>query len=117
MLGPADEVQLPLDGNYATADMEMDVVSVGQGGRLCLGRRTGSLLSRPEFSSYRVGIGNLGPTPGYLKMVFLFFGWDPFLGGFLWRSRVQVAPGGNYATEDMEMDMVSVGQGSRRALM
>ena len=66
------------------------------------------MLSWPEFSSYRVGIDNLGPTPGYLKMVFLFFGWNHFLGGVLWRSRVQVAPGGNYGTEDM--DVVSVGQ-------
>ena len=72
---------MALEGNYATADMEMDVVSVGQGGRLCLGRRTGSLLSRPEFSSYRVGIDNLGPTPGYLKMVFLFFWLGPFFRG------------------------------------
>ena len=74
-------------------------------------RRAGSLLSRSQFSSYRVGIDNLGPTPGYLKMVFLFFGWDHFLGGVLWRSRVQVAPGGNYGTVDM--DVVSVGQDGR----
>ena len=49
----------------------------------------GSLLSRPEFSSYRVGIDNLGPTPGYLKMVFWIFGRAHFLGGLLWKSGVQ----------------------------
>ena len=39
-----------------------------------------SLLSRPEFLSYRVGIHNLGPTLGHLKTVFWVFGWVHFLG-------------------------------------
>ena len=42
-----------------------------------------SLLPRPEFSSYRVGIHNLGPTLCHLKMVFWIFGWVHFLGQLL----------------------------------
>ena len=41
MLGPAVEFQVALDGNYATADMEMDVVSVGKGGKALLGPADG----------------------------------------------------------------------------
>ena len=33
---------------------------------------------RLEFLSYRVGIHNLGPTLGHLKMVFWIFGWVHF---------------------------------------
>ena len=48
-----------------------------------------SLLSRPEFLSYRVGIHNLGPTLCHLKTVFWVFGWVHFLGYFLWESGVK----------------------------